>query len=191
MSTNPSRLRMIGLATVVVAAPMVAIGCGSSGSSTTAADTTKAAAAACPEIAGAVATPLTVKNTTGYEVTLDAEDTCTVGDTRTPLFSGSANPTLLDTTVPGDGTPLDVTFKGAPKRWGPVDIKWTVQGTSPALPWSIRVRFGANDNAGVVLGWDEGYEKYGEGPDLDAVTLPDGSGVVVGLVNSTMTFTKE
>ncbi|MBM3665379.1 MAG: hypothetical protein FJW92_06265 [Actinobacteria bacterium] len=187
MIANPSRLRMIGLAPVVVAAPIIAIGCGSSDSASTAADTTKAAATSCPGIAGAVATPLTVKNTTGYDVPLDAEDTCTVGDIGTPLFSGSANPALLDTTVPGDGTPLTVTFKGAPNSRGPVDLNWTVQDTSPRLPWSIRVNFGANDNAGAVTGWDEGNEKYGEGDDLDAITLPDGSRVVVGIVKSTMT----
>ena len=190
MTTRTSRLRMIGLAAVVVAAPVIAAGCGSSDTASTAADTTKAAAAACPEIAGAVATPLTVKNTSGYDVTLDAEDICTAGDTNTPLFSGEANPTLLDTVVPGDGTPLNVTFKGAPNRRGPVDINWSVNGTRPNLPWSISVRFGANDNAGAVLGWDEGYEKYGEGDDLDALTLPDGTRVVVGMSQSTMTFTK-
>ena len=192
MRTRASRLRMIGLVAIAAAAPIVAAGCGSSDSaSSTAADTTKAAAAPCPEIAGAVATPLTVKNTSGYEVTLDAENTCTAGDSGVPLFSGAANPALLDTTVPGDGTPLNVTFKGAPNRKGPVDLNWTVEGVSPALPWSIRVNFGANDNAGAVFGWDEGYEKYGEGNDLDAITLPDGTRIVVGMRQSTMTFTKE
>ena len=190
--TRTSRLRLIGLAAIAVAAPIIATGCGSSDSAATSAGTTaKAAAAPCSEIAGAVVTPLTVKNTSGYPVTLDAEDLCTVGHSKTPLFSGTANPTLLDTTVPGDGTPLDVTFKGAPNRRGPVDLTWTVEGTSPALPWSIRVSFGATDNSGVVLGWDEGWEKYGEGDDMQAVTLADGSRVVVGIAKSTISFTKK
>jgi len=193
MSTRTSRLCMIGFVAVAAAAPIVAAGCGSSDSASTtaAADTTRAAAAPCPEIAGAVATPLTVKNTSGYDLTLDAENLCTVPSTNTPLFSGAANPTLLDTVVPGDGTPLNVTFKGAPNRKGPVDLNWTVEGKSPPLPWSIMIRFGASDNAGVVLGWDEGYEKYGEGDDLDAVMLPDGTRVVVGMRQSPMPFTKQ
>ena len=186
-----TRLRLLGLATALVAAPIIAVGCGSSDSASTDAGTTKAAATACPEIAGAVATPLTVRNTSGYDVTLDAENICTAGDSGMPLFSGDANPTLLDTVVPGDGTPLNVTFKGAPNLRGPVDLKWTVEGKSPALPWSIRVSFGANDNAGAVLGWFEGYEKYVEGDDLDSVTLDDGTRVVVGVRQSTMSFTKK
>ena len=93
--------------------------------------------------------------------------------------------------MPGDGTPLNVTFKGAPNLRGPVDLQWTVEGKSPALPWSIRVSFGANDNAGAVLGWSEGYEKYVEGDDLDSVTLDDGTRVVVGVRQSTMSFTKK
>lgn len=189
--TPTARLRTVGLAAALMAVPIIATGCGSSDPASTADATTRAAATTCPEVPDAVATPLTVRNTSGRDVTLDAEDICIVGSPPTPLFSGTANPSLLDTTVPGDGTPLDVTFKGVPDRWGPVDLTWTVEGRTTRLPWSIRVGFGATDNAGEVLGWYERYEKYVEGDDLESVTLADGTRVVVGVRNSTITFTKQ
>ncbi len=171
----------------VVACALLA-GCGGSPSTeATIPVTTKGAAPACPVLADAVSQGAIFKNALDIPITLRAENTC--GSIDRQVFSGDRGPAQIDGLQLAPGSSVDVGFEGKPGLRMPFDLNPDVAGgMRQQLPWSVQLGFGATSGQGAIFGWDEGYERYVSGPDLETFTTNDGVRIAVSVIDGVVTF---